>query len=70
MNKKQNRGGRNPKADPATNRYSVNFTSQEHMRFLKMYDRSGMTSKSSFIKAQFFGETFHVVTFDKGLHEY
>ena len=35
-----------------------------------MYDRSGMTSKSSFIKAQFFGETFHVVTFDKGLHEY
>lgn len=29
-----------------------------------------MTSKSSFIKAQFFGETFHVVTFDKGLHEY
>ena len=70
MNKKQNKGGRNPKADPAKNRYSVNFTSQEHMRFLKMYDRSGMTSKSSFIKAQFFGETFHVVTFDKGLHEY
>jgi hypothetical protein len=35
-----------------------------------MYDRSGMTSKSSFIKAQFFGETFHVVTFDKGQHEY
>ena len=62
MNKKQNKGGRNPKADPATNRYSVNFNSQEHMRFLKMYDRS--------IKAQFFGETFHVVTFDKGLHEY
>ena len=61
MNKKQNKGGRNPKADPATNRYSVNFNSQEHMRFLKMYDRSGMTSKSSFIKAQFFGETFHVV---------
>ena len=29
-----------------------------------------MTSKSSFIKAQFFGETFRVVTFDKGLHEY
>jgi hypothetical protein len=29
-----------------------------------------MTSKSAFIKAQFFGETFHVVTFDKGQHEY
>ena len=35
-----------------------------------MYDHSGMTSKSAFIKAQFFGEKFHVVTFDKGLHEY
>jgi hypothetical protein len=35
-----------------------------------MYDRSGMTSKSAFIKAQIFGEPFHVVTFDKSLHEY
>ena len=70
MNRQPKKGGRNPKADPATNRYSVNFTSQEHIRFLRMYDRSGMTSKSAFIKAQFFGETFHVMTFDKGLHEY
>ncbi len=70
MNIQQKKGGRNPKPDPARNRYSVNFTSQEHMRFLEMYDRSGMTSKSAFIKAQFFGETFHVVTFDKGQHEY
>ena len=35
-----------------------------------MYDRSGMTSKSAFIKARIFGEPFHVVTFDKSLHEY
>ena len=40
------------------------------MRFLKMYDRSGMTSKSAFIKARIFGEPFHVVTFDKSQHEY
>ena len=40
------------------------------MRFLKMYDRSGITSKSAFIKARIFGEPFHVVTFDKSLHEY
>ena len=64
MNRQPKKGGRNPKADPATSRYSVNFTSQEHIRFLKMYDRSGMTSKSAFIKAQFFGETFHVMTFE------
>ena len=35
-----------------------------------MFDRSGMTSKSAFIKARIFGEPFHVVTFDKSLHEY
>ena len=70
MNNKKNKGGRNPKLDPATNRYSVNFSSEEEMRFLKMYDRSGITSKSAFIKARIFGEPFHVVTFDKSQHEY
>ena len=64
------KGGRNPKLDPAINRYSVNFSSEEDMRFLKMFDRSGMTSKSAFIKARIFGEPFYVVTFDKSLHEY
>ena len=70
MNNKRNRGGRNPKLDPATNRSSVNLSSEEDVRFLKMFDRSGITSKSAFIKARIFGEPFHVVTFDKGQHEY
>ena len=35
-----------------------------------MFARSGMTSKPAFIKARIFGEPFHVVTFDKGQHEY
>ena len=70
MNKKQNKGGRNPKIDPAVYRYYVRFNSKEHERFLRMFERSGMAHPSVFIKAQFFGETFHVVTFDKGLHEY
>ena len=66
----RNRSGRNPKLDPATNRYSVNFSSEEDMRFLKVYECSGMTSKSAFIKARIFGEPFHVVTFDKSRYEY
>lgn len=70
MNNKRNRGGRNPKLDPAINRYSLNFSSEEDMRFLKMYERSGMTSKSAFIKVRIFGEPFHVLTFDKSQHEY
>ena len=70
MNNKRNKGGRNPKLDLAINHYSVNFSSEEDMRFLKMFDRSGMTSKSAFIKARIFGEPFHVVAFDKSQHEY
>ena len=49
---------------------NINFSSEEDMRFLKMFDRSGMTSKSAFIKARIFGVPFHVVKFDKGQHEY
>lgn len=70
MNNKRSNGGRNRKLDPATNRYSVNFSNEEDIRFLRMFDRSGMTSKSAFIKARIFGEPFHVVTFDKSQHEY
>ena len=70
MTNNKSKGGRNPKLDPTTNRYSANFSNEEEMRFLKMYDRSGITSKSAFIKARIFSETFHVVTFDKSQHEY
>ena len=48
----------------------MNFSSEEDMRFLKIFDRSGMTSKSAFFKARIFGEPFHAVTFDKSQHEY
>lgn len=70
MNNKSNRGGRNPKLDPATNRITVNFTSKEYNEFLSKFECSGMTNKATFLKAQFFGQTFHVVTFDKSQHEY
>ena len=70
MNNKRNRGGRNPKLDPATNRITVNFTSKEYYEFLTKFERSGMSNKATFLKAQFFGQTFHVATFDKSQHEY
>ena len=70
MNNKRNRCGRNPKLDPATNRITVNFTSKEYYEFLTKFERSGMSNKATFLKAQFFGQTFHVATFDKSQHEY
>ena len=70
MNNKRNKGGRNPKLDPATNLITVNFTSKEYYEFLTKFERSGMSNKATFLKAQFFGQTFHVATFDKSQHEY
>ena len=70
MNNKKSKGGRNPKLDPATNRITVNFNSKEYNDFLTKFERSGMGNKATFLKAQFFGQTFHVVTFDKSQHEY
>ena len=66
MNNKKNKGGRrvverkrkNPKLDPAINRYSVNFSSEEDMRFLKMFDRSGMTASPHSSKHEYLESLF------------
>jgi len=65
-----NRGGRPKKIDPASHRYTVNLTAQEHARFLSMYEQSGLLSKALFIKARIFGDKFHVVKTDRGTLEY
>lgn len=67
---KWNRGGRPPKTDPATYRYSVNFNAVEHACFLTMYEQSGVHSKASFIKARVFNEKFRVVKTDRSTLEY
>lgn len=68
--KRKNRTGRIPKNDPAVFRYTVRFNEEEHNRFLSMYERSGVSARSVFIKAHFFGLPFRVLTEDKNLVEY
>lgn len=68
--KRKNRTGRTPKNDPAVFRYTVRFNEEEHNRFLSMYERSGVSARSVFIKAHFFGRQFRVLTEDKSLVEY
>ena len=46
------------------------FRRREWNRFLAMYERSGVYAKAVFLKEQFFGRTFRVVTVDKGLVDY
>ena len=68
--KKRNKGGRNPKLDPAVFRYTVRFSEEEHNRFLSMFEKSGVYAKSVFLKAHFFGQPFKVLKVDKTLVDY
>ena len=64
------KGGRNPKLDPATNRYCVRFTGEENNRLLAMFKQSGMPYMACFIKAQFFGQEFRTLTDDGSMKPY
>lgn len=64
------KGGRTPKNDPASFRYSVNFTAVEHARFISMFEQSGLQSKARFIAARVFNDEFRVVKTDRSTLEY
>ena len=64
------KGGRNPKLDPAVNRYCVRFTGEENKRLLAMFKQSGMPYMACFIKAQFFGQEFRTYTDDGSMKPY
>lgn len=67
---KRGKGGRNPKNDPASFRYSVNFTAVEHAKFLTMFELSGLQSKARFIAARVFSDEFRVIKTDRATLEY
>lgn len=67
---KRGKGGRSPKNDPASFRYSVNFTAVEHARFLTMFEESGLQSMARFIAARVFNDEFRVVKIDRSAMEY
>ena len=68
--KRRNKGGRNPKLDPAVFRYTVRFSEEEHNRFLSMFEESGVYARSVFLKAHFFGQKFKVLKVDKTMLDY
>ncbi len=67
---RKGKDGRPTKIDTAKYRYSVNFSAKEHVRFLTMYEQSGLLSKAAFIKARVFGNVFRVIKTDRGTMEY
>ena len=63
---KQQKTGRRPKADPAKIRYTISFNEVEHVRFLELFDQSGMMVKAHFITSCIFEKTVKTVKLDKG----
>lgn len=53
------------KAKSASFRYAVRLNEEENMKFQNLMELSGSKSKSDFIRARLFAQSFKVVTMDK-----
>ena len=68
LNKRK--GGRNPKDDPAKNRYVIYLNNVDNDRFLSMFEQSGESVKAHFITSCIFNRPIKVVKIDKGVQDY
>ena len=62
--------GRHPKESRKSHCVMVRFDDGEWLRFLAMYEKSGVYARAVFLKAHFFGQPFRVLTTDKALLDY
>ena len=70
-NRKQvKKTGRKPKIDPAVHRYSFNLNDEDNVKFLALFDKSGMKITAHFITACIFQKTVKTVKIDMDAVEY
>ena len=62
--------GRHPKESRKSHCGMERFDDGERLRFLAMYEKSGVYAKAVFLKAHFFGQPFRVLVTDKALLDY
>ena len=62
--------GRHPKESRKSHCVMVRFDDGEWLRFLAMYEKSGVYARAVFPKAHFFGQPFRVLVTDKTLLDY
>lgn len=70
MKEEKPKWGRHPKESRKTHCVMVRFDDEEWLKFLAMFERSGVYAKAVFIKARVFGGTFRVLKTDKSLLDY
>jgi hypothetical protein len=69
-NKKQHKGGRNPKKDPSIHRYVFRLTDQENAKFLSLFEASGLDNKARFITSVLFEKQIKTVKVDMAAMDY
>ena len=69
-NKKQHKGGRNPKKDPSIHRYVFRLTDQENAKFLSLFETSGADNKAHFITSVLFEKQIKTVKVDVAAMDY
>lgn len=62
--------GKHSKETRKTHCVMVRFDDEEWLKFLSMYDQSGVYARSVFIKARVFSQPFRVIKTDKTLFDY
>lgn len=67
---KKHKGGRHPKDDRATFRYSISLTAVENAKFLTLFEQSGMNVMAHFITACIFQKTITTIKIDKAAMDY
>ena len=67
---KKHKGGRHPKDDRATFRYSISLTAVQNAKFLTLFEQSGMNVMAHFITACVFQKTITTVKIDKAAIDY
>lgn len=69
-NEKQNRGGRNPKANPSIHRHVFRLNDEENAKLLNLFEASGMSNKAQFIVSVLFEKEIKTVKIDKGTSDF
>lgn len=69
-NRKQNTGGRNPKANPSIHRHVFRLTDEENAKLLSLFEASGMSNKAQFIVSILFEREMKIVKIDKGTSDF
>lgn len=64
------KGGRNPKLNRAVHRYVFRLTDQENVRFLSLFEQSGLDTKAKFIVSILFEKRIKSIKIDAGAAEY